>query len=55
MPNDYLVQEEDGTSHFLLEENAPGVLDAIILEESTGGGAAATDIYVSILRRRRRG
>lgn len=34
MATDYLVQEEDGTSKFTLEEGG----GALILEESTAGG-----------------
>jgi hypothetical protein len=38
MANDYLVQEEDGTSTFTLEDDS----GFILLEESTGGGGGGS-------------
>lgn len=50
MANDYLVQEEDGTSKFELEEGG----GFIILEESTGGGGGNDNVYIPTFRGRRR-
>jgi hypothetical protein len=51
MANDYLVQEEDGTSKIILEEGG----GFIILEESTGvTPGTGTSFYVPVFRPRRR-
>ena len=45
MATEYVVQEEDGTSKFTLEEGG----GSLLLEESTGGGGGGTGMSFTMI------